>query len=120
VKSAIGEDTSGIRVHEGPDAAAAAQSVDAELFASGDHLVAPGGLDVTTQEGQFKTLHEVHHIVAQQRKGDVAGTVTPDGLKISDPSDRFEQEADSVAAHAVATAGEQPAEGLGDHVGGPL
>ncbi|MGH9115302.1 MAG: eCIS core domain-containing protein [Acidimicrobiales bacterium] len=104
VRSASGHDPSGIRVHEGPDAAAAARSVDAEMFASGSHLVAPRGLDVTTAEGAFKTVHEVHHIVSQQAHGPVDGTVTADGLKISDPSDRYEQEADDVAARAVAGA----------------
>jgi len=103
VESSLGQDASGIRVHEGPEAAAAARSVDAELFASGNHLVAPSGLNVTTQEGAFKTLHEVHHIVNQQAKGPVDGTETADGLKISDPSDHFEQEADEAAAQAVSS-----------------
>lgn len=102
VRSATGADTSAIRVHEGPEAARAARSVDAEMFASGTHLVAPKGLDVTTREGAFKTLHEVHHIVSQQARGPVDGTETPDGLKISDPSDRFEREADRAAAEGVA------------------
>lgn len=102
VKSAIGADVSGIRVHEGPEAEEAAKSVDADMFASGKHLVAPKGLDVTTREGAFKTLHEVHHIVNQQAKGSVDGRETEDGLKISDPSDRFEQEADHAAAEGVA------------------
>jgi hypothetical protein len=101
VRSATGHDTSGIRLHEGPEAAAAAKSVQADMFASGSHLVAPRGLDVTTREGAFKTLHEVHHIMSQQAKGPVDGTETEDGLKISDPSDRFEQEADRVAAEGV-------------------
>ena len=102
VRQTTGKDASGITVHEGAEAAAAAKSVDADMFASGSHLVAPTGLDVTTREGAFKTVHEVHHIVNQQAKGPVDGTETPDGLKISDPSDRFEQEADQVASDAVA------------------
>jgi hypothetical protein len=102
VQSALGADVSGIRVHDGPEAESAAHSVDADMFASGNHLVAPKGLDVTTREGAFKTLHEVHHIVNQQAKGPVDGRETEDGLKISDPSDRFEQEADRAAAEGVA------------------
>jgi hypothetical protein len=103
VRSTTGQDPSGIQLHEGPEAAVAAQSVDAEMFASGNHLVAPQGLDVTTREGAFKTVHEVHHIVSQQAKGPVEGTETGDGLKISDPSDRHETEADQVASQAVAS-----------------
>ena len=102
MREATGADASGIQVHEGPDAAAAARSVDAEMFASGNHIVAPEGLDVTTREGAFKTIHEVHHIVNQQAKGPVEGTETGDGLKISDPGDHHEREADRVAARAVA------------------
>lgn len=102
VKSAIGADVSGIRVHDGAEAEEAARSVEADMFASGSHLVAPKGLDVTTKEGAFKTLHEVHHIVNQQAKGPVDGKETEDGLKISDPSDRFEQDADRAAAEGVA------------------
>ncbi|MDE3203551.1 MAG: DUF4157 domain-containing protein [Acidobacteriota bacterium] len=101
VEETTGADASGIRVHDGPKAARAADAVNAEMFASGDHLVAPKGLDVTTREGAFKTIHEVHHIVNQQRKGPVEGTETGDGLKISDPGDRHEQEANRVAARAV-------------------
>jgi hypothetical protein len=101
VREATGQDASGIEVHEGEEAAAAARSVQAEMFASGRHIVAPKGLDVTTREGAFKTIHEVHHIVNQQAKGPVEGTETGDGLKISDPGDRHEREADEVAARAV-------------------
>lgn len=101
VRDATGSDASGIQVHDGPKAAAAARSVNAEMFASSNHLVAPNGLDVTTREGAFKTIHEVHHIVNQQAKGPVEGTETDDGLKISDPGDRHEREANMVAAQAV-------------------
>ncbi|HWE57036.1 MAG TPA: DUF4157 domain-containing protein, partial [Acidimicrobiales bacterium] len=101
VRDATGDDASGIQVHEGEKAAEAARSVDAEMFASGKHIVAPSGLDVSTREGAFKTVHEVHHIVNQQAKGPVEGTDTGDGLKISDPGDRHEQEANRAAARAV-------------------
>ncbi|MDQ2725811.1 MAG: DUF4157 domain-containing protein [Actinomycetota bacterium] len=101
VGSALGRDVSGVRLHDGPDAAASARSVGAELYASGQHVVAPQGLDTRTDEGLFKTVHEFVHI-GQQTAGPVDGTLTGDGLKISDPSDHFEQEADVVASRAVA------------------
>jgi hypothetical protein len=103
VREATGDDASGIVVHDGPEATEAAESVQANMFASGNHIVAPKGLDVTSKEGLFKTVHEVHHIVNQQAKGPVEGTDTDDGLKISDPADRHEQEADAAAALAVET-----------------
>jgi hypothetical protein len=102
VRDTTGADASGVTVHEGPEAAEAADAVGASMFASGRHIVAPGGLDVTTREGVFRTVHEVHHVVNQQAKGPVDGTDTGDGLRISDPDDRFEREADAVAAAAVA------------------
>lgn len=102
VSQATGGDPSGIRLHEGPEAGKAAKAVGATMFASGNHIVAPDGLDVSTAEGMFKAVHEVHHIVNQQAKGPVDGTDTDDGLRISDPGDRFEQEADDVAFSAVA------------------
>jgi hypothetical protein len=101
VSSALGRDMSGVQVHDGPEAAASASAVGAEMYASGSHVVAPRGLDVRTDEGLFKTVHEFVHI-GQQASGPVAGTPTADGLSISDPSDHFEQEADRVASQAVA------------------
>jgi hypothetical protein len=102
LSTAVGHDVSAMRVHDGPDAAASARAVDAEMYLSGQHLVAPGGLDVRSDEGLFKTVHEAAHFT-QQARGPVAGTLTGDGLSISDPADSFEQHADSVAAHAVAS-----------------
>jgi hypothetical protein len=101
VTSALGRDFSGVRVHQGPEAAASARAVGAEMFASGQHVVAPRGLETRTEEGLFNTVHEFVHI-GDQLDGSVDGTVTPDGLKISDPSDRFEQKADHIASEAVA------------------
>ena len=101
VRDTTGGDASGIVVHDGPQAGRAADSVDAKMFASGNHIVAPDGLDVTSKEGVFGTVHEVHHILEQQSKGPVAGTDSGDGLSISDPSDSFEQEADAAGAAAV-------------------
>jgi Zn-dependent peptidase ImmA (M78 family) len=40
--------------------------------------------------------HELAHVV-QQRRGPVAGSLAPGGIKISDPRDRFEQEAERAA-----------------------
>jgi hypothetical protein len=98
--SAVGQDVSAMRVHEGPQAAASARAIDADMFLSGDHLVAPRGIDVRSDEGLFKTVHEATHFT-QQARGPVSGTDNGDGLSISDPSDAFEQQADAVASEAV-------------------
>ena len=104
VSSVLGRSVSGVQVHEGAEAAASAKAVDAEMFVSGNHVVAPQGLDVRSDEGLFKTVHELVH-TDQQARGSVAGTTTADGLKISDPSDSYERQADTLAGQAVASRG---------------
>ncbi len=46
--------------------------------------------------------HELTHVI-QQRQGPVAGTDYGNGLKVSDPSDRFEVEAEANAVRAMST-----------------
>ena len=54
--------------------------------------------------------HELTHVV-QQRSGPVDGTSAPGGIKVSDPSDRFEREAAANAERAMATPAD-PAPGV--------
>jgi hypothetical protein len=44
--------------------------------------------------------HELTHVV-QQRSGPVDGTATGTGVRVSDPSDRFEREAAATAERAM-------------------
>ena len=46
--------------------------------------------------------HELTHVV-QQRSGPVDGTPTGGGVQVSDPSDRFEREAEANAERAMST-----------------
>lgn len=94
----LGADLSSVRVHDDASAAASAEAVQANAYTSGDHVVfGPGQLDTHSASGRNRLVHELAHAV-QQREGTVDGTVTEGGLSISDPSDRFEREADEVAA----------------------
>lgn len=94
----LGADLSTVRVHDDAGAAASAEAVQANAYTSGNHVVfGTGQLDTQSPSGRNRLVHELAHTV-QQRQGAVEGTVTQAGLSISDPSDRFEREADEVAS----------------------
>ncbi|WP_406214963.1 DUF4157 domain-containing protein [Streptomyces decoyicus] len=91
----LGTDFSDVRLHTGAVAQRAAAEVGARAFTSGNHVViGDGGTDKHT------LAHELIHVI-QQRQGPVAGTDDGTGLKISDPSDRFEREAEAGATEAL-------------------
>jgi hypothetical protein len=97
----LGADFSSVRVHTDGRAAASANAVQARAYTVGEEVVfGSGGLDTTSSDGRRTLAHELTHVV-QQRSGPVDGTPTGDGISISDPSDRFEQEAEQVATHAL-------------------
>ncbi|WP_280664476.1 DUF4157 domain-containing protein [Kitasatospora sp. MAP12-44] len=97
MESRLGADFSDVRLHTGSAASASAAEVGARAYTSGNHVVIGEG------GGDRHTLaHELTHVV-QQRQGPVAGTDNGDGLKVSDPSDRYEREAEANAARALST-----------------
>ena len=65
--------------------------------------------DPGSDAGRTMLAHELTHVV-QQRSGPVDGTPTAGGIKVSDPSDRFEREAAANAERVMAApAPAQPA-----------
>ncbi|MCD9875127.1 DUF4157 domain-containing protein [Streptomyces sp. NR30] len=97
MESRFGEDFSDVRVHNDSAARDSAAEVGARAYTSGSHVViGDGGND------QHTLAHELTHVI-QQRQGPVAGTDNGSGLRISDPSDRFEREAEA-NAHRVMSA----------------
>ncbi|MCX5396784.1 DUF4157 domain-containing protein [Streptomyces sp. NBC_00102] len=91
----MGADFSGVRVHDDAAAQASAAEVGAAAYTAGNHIViGKGGADRRTM------AHELTHVI-QQSRGPVAGTDDGSGLRISDPSDRFEREAEANAARIV-------------------
>jgi hypothetical protein len=63
----------------------------------------PVGEDVVIGESStdpHMLAHELTHVL-QQRQGPVAGTDHGDGLRVSDPSDRFERDAEDNARCAM-------------------
>ncbi|MEW1871255.1 DUF4157 domain-containing protein [Streptomyces caelestis] len=97
MEARLGESFHDVRVHTGPEAADSADSVGARAYTSGSHVVlGRGGADKHT------LAHELTHVV-QQRRGPVAGADDGAGLRISDPGDRFEREAEANARRVMAS-----------------
>ncbi|SEF89419.1 protein of unknown function [Saccharopolyspora kobensis] len=67
----------------------------ARAYSSGHHIVAG-----TASLDKHTLAHELSHVL-QQRSGPVAGTDNGAGLSISDPTDRFEQEAEANARQVM-------------------
>ncbi|MFD8408764.1 DUF4157 domain-containing protein [Streptomyces anulatus] len=91
MEARLGADFSDVRVHTDGAAKASAADVGARAYTSGNHVVVgEGGADKRT------LAHELTHVL-QQRQGPVAGTDNGAGLRVSDPSDSFEREAEANA-----------------------
>ncbi|MFJ8311090.1 MULTISPECIES: DUF4157 domain-containing protein [unclassified Streptomyces] len=95
MESRLGADFSDVRIHNDSAAKASAAEVGARAYTSGNHVVIGDG------GGDKHTLaHELTHVI-QQRQGPVAGTDNGSGLKVSDPSDRYEREAEANATRVL-------------------
>ncbi|MFJ7195769.1 MULTISPECIES: DUF4157 domain-containing protein [unclassified Streptomyces] len=96
MESRLGADFSDVRVHDDTAARASAAEIGAHAYTSGSHIVlGGGGVDRHT------LAHELTHVV-QQRRGPVSGQDNGAGLRVSDPSDRFEREAENTASRVMA------------------
>ncbi|WP_405604310.1 DUF4157 domain-containing protein [Streptomyces sp. NBC_01410] len=119
MEARFGADFSDVRLHTDGAARESAAELGARAYTSGSHVViGEGGADRHT------LAHELTHVI-QQRSGPVAGTDRGDGLRVSDPGDRFEREAEEQAMRVLgsapsAPAGHAHAEHAGHtHAGGP-
>lgn len=93
----LGADFCDVRVH--PDAAARASgvAVNAPAHTSGSHGAFRRRYDGSFAAGRQMPVHEPAHVI-QRRTGPAAGTDRGDGTRVSDPSDRFEREAEAHAS----------------------
>lgn len=102
METAFGQDFSDVRVHSDTAASDSAQSVAATAATVGNHIVFRSGqYDPASTSGQHLLAHELTHVV-QQRQGAVDGTPAPGGIRVSDPSDRFERAAEANASRVTA------------------
>src|SRR5262249_4635022 len=102
LESRFGVNLSPVRVHTGAEAHALADAVNATAFTTGaDIFFRDGAYSPASSEGMRLLAHEATHVV-QQSLGPVDGTsVEGSDVAVSDPSDRFEQEADQVAGQLM-------------------
>jgi hypothetical protein len=98
MESSLGHDFSDVKVHTGSSAATAAKSVQAQAFTVGNDVVFnEGKYEPSTAEGQHRIAHELTHVV-QQRSGSVPGESREGGIKVSDPGDWAEKQAEATAS----------------------
>jgi hypothetical protein len=110
-----GTDFSDVRVHTDSAAHASAKSVNAQAYTVGPNIVfQQDKYDPGSAAGQHMLAHELTHVV-QQRSGPVEGTDTGGGIKVSDPSDRFEREASANADHLMSQPTPAPAPAVQRH-----
>lgn len=96
----LGHDFSDVRVHTDSAAGSSARALGANAYTVGSDVVFQREhYDPSSTEGRTTLAHELTHVV-QQRRGPVDGTDTGNGVRVSDPADRFEQEA-AATAHAA-------------------
>ncbi|MFF9507353.1 DUF4157 domain-containing protein [Streptomyces sp. NPDC014724] len=89
----MGADFSDVRIHTGSAAHESAKGVGAHAYTVGNNVVFQrDAYDPSTPQGRTTLAHELTHVI-QQRNGPVEGTEAPGGIRVSDPSDRFEREA---------------------------
>jgi len=101
MEQSFGTDFSSVRVHSGSEAAAAAKSVQAQAFTVGNNIVLGEGKSTS----DTRTLaHELTHVV-QQRQGEVPGESIGGGIKLSDPGDWAERQAEATADHVTSGGG---------------
>lgn len=97
----LGHSFSDVRVHTGEAAHNSAASVNAHAYTVGSNIVFQRDkYDPGSDTGRTMIAHELTHVV-QQRSGPVDGTATGTGVRVSDPSDRFEREAAATAERAM-------------------
>ena len=103
MESAFGQSFEDVRVHTDERASRSAAEVGANAYTVGSDVVFRSGqFDPGTPTGQRTIAHELAHVV-QQSQGPVDGTDAPGGIRVSDPTDRFERAADDTADEVMAS-----------------
>jgi hypothetical protein len=97
----LGHDFGDVRVHTDAAAHESARSMNAQAYTVGSDVVFQRDrYDPASPGGRHMLAHELTHVV-QQRSGPVDGTDAGGGVRVSDPSDRFERAAVDNAASVM-------------------
>ena len=109
MEARFGQDFSDVRIHTDAQASASAEAVGANAYTVGNEIAFRSGhFDASSPTGQRTLAHELSHVV-QQRSGPVDGTEASGGIRLSDPSDRFERAADATADQVMSGPSPAPA-----------
>ena len=109
MEARLGHDFGDVRVHHDGRAEQSARAVNAHAYTVGPDIVFQRDrYDPSSEAGRVTLAHELTHVI-QQRSGPVDGTEAPGGIRLSDPSDRFEREAAANAERAMGTPAPAPA-----------
>ncbi|MFF5971216.1 DUF4157 domain-containing protein [Streptomyces sp. NPDC012769] len=102
MEARMGADFSDVRIHTDAAADASAKGIGAHAYTVGNNVVFQReAYDPASPQGRTTLAHELTHVI-QQRSGPVEGTEAPGGIRVSDPSDRFEREAVANADRVLA------------------
>jgi len=93
LSTGFGVDPSGVELVRDD---ASTTGVQAKAYTVDNKIVVPSSFDTSSTDGQRTLAHEFTH-VQQQASGPVDGTPAAGGVSVSDPSDRYEREAESNA-----------------------
>jgi hypothetical protein len=109
MEARLGHDFGDVRLHHDARAEESAKALNAHAYTVGSNIVFQRDrYDPASVEGRKKIVHELTHVI-QQRSGPVDGTPAPGGIRVSDPSDRFEREAAANAERVARTFAPAPA-----------
>lgn len=93
LSTGFGVDPSGVELVRDD---ASTTGVQAKAYTVDNKIVVPSSFDTASTDGQRTLAHEFTH-VQQQAAGPVDGTPAAGGVSVSDPSDKYEREAESNA-----------------------
>ncbi|MEM7344710.1 MAG: DUF4157 domain-containing protein [Chloroflexota bacterium] len=108
VGGALGYDFSEVTIHDNKESHELSRDLEARAFTTGtDVFFGEGEYNPDSNEGQELLAHELTHVVQQQSgQVDLGGS----GMRVNDPDDSYEKQADQVAARVVAQPGQAEGE----------
>ena len=113
----FGHDFSQVRIHADAKAAESAQRVNALAYTVGRAVVfGAGQYSPVTESGRRMLAHELAHVI-QQESGSVSENRGPSYFEVSNPSGRFEREAETTADRVVKLGLGESGPDLGTHLG---
>jgi len=98
----MGDSLGDVRIHTGPQAAAACESISARAFTVGNHVAFnQGEYDPESTEGQHVLAHELAHV--RQQTGGAVSMLPQDDVELEvDPDPQLEREAKQTAQRVMA------------------